>query len=141
MNALSFDLRQRIVAAVDGGVSKSETARRFAVSRSTGSRSTVHRLLLQRRESGTLEARSHPGAARRIRADQQAAVAAQMRTHRHASLEEHTRLWREQQGQTVSPSTLWRTLQRMNWSHKKRASVPVSATKRRVKSGATKSNR
>ena len=135
MNALSLDLRQRIVACVERGVSKSETARRFGVSRST-----VHRLLAHRQQSGSLEARRHPGAARRLTVEQHEAVAQQMRVHRHATLEEHCRLWQAQQGQAISPSTFWRTLKRMNWSHKKRASVPANATKRRVKSGAAKPN-
>lgn len=133
MNALSLDLRQRIVACVESGVSKSETARRFGVSRST-----VHRLLAHRRHSGSLEARRHPGAARRLTPEQHEEVAQQMRAHRHATLEEHCHLWQEQQGQALSPSTFWRTLKRMNWSHKKRACVPVNATPQRVKNGATK---
>jgi transposase len=65
-------------------------------------------------------------------------VAAQMRAHPHATLEQHARLWQEEQGQSLSDTTLWRTLQRMNWSHKKRASRPKSVTKRRVSSGAKK---
>lgn len=130
MNALSLDLRRRIAAAVDGGLSQNETARRFSVSRMT-----VVRLMARRRNTGSLQATPRPGAVRRVPAEQHAVVAAQMRAHPQASLEEHSRLWREQHGQSVSDTTLWRTLQRMNWSHKKRALLPVSARSRRVNSG------
>lgn len=114
MNAVSLDLRQRIAAAVDGGLSQSETARRFAVSRMT-----VVRLMARRRDSGSLQAKPRPGAQRRILPEQHAALAAQMRAHGQLSLEEHTGLWQQEHGQRLSDTTLWRTLKRMNWSHKK----------------------
>ena len=134
MQALSLDLRRRIVAAVDGGLSHSEVARRFAVSRAS-----VIRLMARRREAGTLEAKHHPGAPRRIAECQHALVEAQLRTHPNASLEEHCCLWQQEQGTSVAPSTLWRTLQRMKWSHKKRACVPVNATSGPDKNGSNKS--
>jgi transposase len=133
MKALSLDLRQRIAAAVDGGMSHSEAARRFAVSRSS-----VIRVIARRRETGTLQAKRHPGGARRISIEQHALVAAQLRAHPDVSLDEHCRLWQQQQGTRVAPSTLWRTLRRMEWSHKKRACVPASATRVRDKSGKSK---
>lgn len=130
MNALSLDLRRRIVEAVDHGLSQSEAARRFCVSNKT-----VGRLLRRRRESGSLQAKPRPGAKRRLATEQHAMLAAQMRQHPHQSLQEHARLWQQEQGQSISDTTLWRTLQRMNWSPKKRVSMPKSVTKRRAKSG------
>ena len=55
MNALSLDLQRRIVQAVDAGVSQSEAARRFGVSRKS-----VGRWLRRRQESGLLEANWRP---------------------------------------------------------------------------------
>lgn len=133
MNALSLDLRQRIVQAVDGGLSQSEAARRFCISRKS-----VARLLRRRQESGSLKARVRPGATRRVPQAQHEAVAAQMRRHPQHSLEEHARLWEQEQGQRLSDTTLWRTLKRMGWSHKKRALRPASKTNRRAKSGKGK---
>jgi transposase len=124
MNALSLDLRRRIAAAVDAGLSQSETARRFAVSRMT-----VVRLMVRRRDTGSLQAKPRPGARRRLEVEQQELLVAQMRAHPQASLEEHACLWQEQQGQSISGTTLWRTLGRMHWSHKKRVSKPANVTK------------
>ncbi len=131
MNALSLDLRQRIVAAVDAGMSQSEAARRFAVSRAT-----VHRLLWRRRESGTLEAKPRPGAKRRIAPEQHARLQAQLCAFPDDSLAQQGRRWHQEQGHRVSETTLWRTLQRMGWSHKKRVCVPASETKPREPRGA-----
>jgi transposase len=129
MKALSLDLRQRIVSAVDEGTSQVQAAQRFCVSTRT-----VGRLLKQRREAGTLAAKPRPGCRRHIAVEQYELIAAQMRAHAHASLEEHVALWQHEQGQSISDTTLWRTLQRMNWSHKKRACTPVSDKKQPAKS-------
>ena len=129
MNALSLDLRQRLVAAVDAGASRTEAARRFCVSTKT-----VARLLQQRRASGTLAAKPRPGRQRHISIEQHALVALQMRAQPHASLEEHAAWWQQEQVQSISDTTLWRTLKRMNWSHKKRVSTPVSDKKRHAQS-------
>ena len=48
--ALSLDLRERIVKARESGLTSSETAKRYSVSRST-----VRRLLIQWQETGSLE--------------------------------------------------------------------------------------
>lgn len=133
MNALSLDLRQRIVQAVDEGLSQSEAARRFCVSRKS-----VGRLLRRRHETGRIEAKPRPGATRRILPEQHQAVAAQMRRHPQCSLEEHAGLWQQEQGQRLSDTSLWRTLKRMNWSHKKRACAPVSVMNERANSGTKK---
>ena len=137
MNAVSVDLRHRIAAAVDGGLSQSEAARRFAVSRMT-----VVRLMARRRHTGSLEAKPRPGATRRISPEQHPALVAQMGAHPQVTLREHAILWQQEHGQSLSQTTLWRTLQRMNWSHKKREKrvcAPVSKTKRRASSGIKKS--
>lgn len=130
MDALSLDLRRRIAEAVDGGMSQSQAARRFAVSRAT-----VVRLLARRRACGTLEAKPRPGVAPRISPEQYQAVAAQMRAHRQADLKEHCRLWQQEHGTSLHASTLWRTLKRMNWSHKKRVCAPANKIKTRAGSG------
>ncbi len=56
MKPYSIDLRQKIVESVRRGVSKSETARRFGVNRST-----VKRYLKQLDEEGALAPRKAPG--------------------------------------------------------------------------------
>jgi len=56
MRAYSIDLRKKIVKSVRGGVSKSETARRFGVNRSR-----VGRYLKQLDEEGSLLPKKAPG--------------------------------------------------------------------------------
>ncbi|MCA1718388.1 MAG: helix-turn-helix domain-containing protein [Actinobacteria bacterium] len=56
VKAYSIDLRTKIVKSVSRGVSKSETARRFGVNRST-----VRRYLKQLDEEGTLVPKKAPG--------------------------------------------------------------------------------
>jgi transposase len=56
MKAYSIDQRKKIVQSVGRGVSKSETARRFAVNRST-----VGRNLKQFDEEGSLLPKKAPG--------------------------------------------------------------------------------
>ena len=130
MTTLSLDVRQRIVAAIDAGTTQTEVARAFCVSTRT-----VRRLLKQRRETGTLAAKPRPGRARHIPVAQHEALAAQLRAHPDASLEEHAQLWQQAQAQGISDTTVWRTLRRMHWSHKKRVSTPVSATPPGARSG------
>ena len=55
MKAYSMDLRTKIVESVRRGVSKSETARRFGVSRST-----VKRYVKQLDEQGSLAPKTAP---------------------------------------------------------------------------------
>ena|SRR5205085_11372317 len=131
MNALSLDLRQRIVSSVDAGMPQAEAARRFCVSSKT-----VARLLMRRRESGTLAAKARPGRERRVGVERQGLVAVQLRAYPHESLAEHALRWQHEQGQSLSATTLWRTLRRMGWSHKKRVSRPASGTRSRVRPGA-----
>ena len=59
-----------------------------------------------------------------------------MRAQPHASVEEHAALWQQEQGHSISDTTLWRTLRRMNWSHKKTVCAPASAKNRHEKSFA-----
>src|SRR5215213_2489120 len=56
MKAYSIDLRKKIVQSVRKGVSKSETARRFDVNRST-----VQRYIKQLDEEGSLAPKKRPG--------------------------------------------------------------------------------
>lgn len=130
MNALSCDLRRRIVSAVDGGLSQSEAARRYDVSRKT-----VGRLLVRRQVTGTIQAKPRPGRVRSLCPDQHPLLATQMQAHPNLSVAEHALLWQQETGQRLSATTLWRTLKRMGWSHKKRAFMPPNEMKRPDSSG------
>jgi transposase len=123
MNAYSMDLRQRVVAACDGGEgTREEIARRFRVSVPW-----VYKLLRRRRDTGSFAAKPHGGgqppafdaeAAERLRR----AVA----DCPDATLEE----LREAVGVDCSTSAVHRALERLDLPRKKSRSEPPSRTAR-----------
>jgi transposase len=114
MRAYSSDLRVRIVAAVEGGMSHPEAARTFSV----GER-TVRRYLHQWRTTGTLTAKPIPGRLPAIAPAAYPAVVAQLAAASDATLAEHCDCWEEATGVRVSTSTWCRVRQRVDWTHKK----------------------
>jgi transposase len=115
MRAYSQDLRERIVRAVESGISRAEVARRFAVSERT-----VRRYLRRQVTTGSLAPTAYRrGPAPAIRLEQEAALRAQLRAHPDATLEEHCTMWQQEQGRAVSASTMCRAQQRVDWTVKK----------------------
>ena len=107
MKAYGIDLRERIVRAVSGGMSKAEAARVYAVGLST-----VKRYVRQQGAAGHLRPKPPPGRARAIGADAEAALRAQAAAHPDATLAEHRRRWADEQGATVSRATMSRAFAR-----------------------------
>ncbi len=103
MKAYPAELRTRIVAAVEDGLSRVEVARRFTVSERT-----VRRYLTQQRQTGDLAPRPSPGRTPRIGPDQAAAMRAQVAAHPDIRLEDHCERWAEAHGVRVSVSTMSR---------------------------------
>src|SRR5690349_9610159 len=97
MKTLSMDLRLRVLAAVDEGLSQSEAARRLRVSRSS-----VKRLLKLRSTQGHVQPKSRPGMTPRIPVSQHEMLAKQMRAYPEETLEEHAKRWQEEQQSAVS---------------------------------------
>jgi transposase len=116
MKAYSPDLRQRILAAVQAGDSKSAVARRFCVERST-----VHRYLRQWERTGSLAPRPIPGDTPAIAPAQYPALLAQLRAMPDATLAEHCGQWEQAHGVRLSVSTMSRAQRRAGWTRKKRA--------------------
>jgi transposase len=115
MRAYSQDLRERIVQAVAGGLSRAEAARRFSVSERT-----VRRYLKRRATTGTLApAVYRHGPAPAIPPQPEIALLTQLRAHPDATLAEHCALWQHEQGRMVSTSTMCRAQQRVGWTVKK----------------------
>lgn len=125
MRPYSEDLRHRILAAVDAGMSKCQAARVFGVSRST-----IKRYAQQRRETGHLAPKStaRPRSLL-IGSDQHAALRAQLEAAPDATLAQHAATWAHAQGVRVSLWTMQRAIARLDWTRKKRPSPPVSATR------------
>jgi transposase len=124
MRAYSQDLRERIVRAVNGGASRTEAARQFSVSERT-----VRRYLRRQATTGSLAPTVYRrGPAPAILPAQEAALLTQLRAHPDATLEEHCAIWHQEQGGTVSTSTMCRAQQRVGWTVKKSHSSPVNRT-------------
>jgi transposase len=115
MRAYSTDLRTKILAAVDGGMSKSDAARVFRVGIST-----IKRYAQQRRQTGSLAPRPIPGRPPTFSRDDDSALWAHLEAHPDALLPEQCAVWEQSQGMRVSPSTMGRAIRRLGWTRQKR---------------------
>jgi transposase len=125
MNAYAEDLRTRILAAVDGGMSKRQAAVVFGVSRST-----IKRYAELRRTTGSLAPKPHTaGPPVRIRPTDHATLRAQLAAAPDATLADHCTTWEQTTGVVVSVTTMQRTIARLGWTRKKRPWRPPNATR------------
>lgn len=115
MKPYSQDLRERVVKAVDKGLSRSEIVKLFGVSEAT-----IKRYLRLRSETGSLAPKRIPGYPPRKLGELQKGLRPQLSAHPDATLEEHCRLWEAQTGVKVSISTMSHAIQRMGWTRKKK---------------------
>ena len=125
MKAYSLDLRERVAAAcAQSGRTVGAVAAQFSVSVSF-----VAKLLRHQRQSGSLVAlphRSRPAPS--LDASARTDLAACLRQQPDATLDE-LRVWvAALGGPAVSPATMGRAVQALDWRRKKRASTPPSAT-------------
>lgn len=116
MRAYSQDLRARIMAAVGVGQSQAAVARRFGVAVAT-----IRNYRRLREETGGLAPRPRPGGVPEIAPARYPALRAQLAADPDATLEQHCATWAAEQGQAVSVTTMWRTIDRLGWTVKKNA--------------------
>jgi transposase len=114
MKQYSVDLRERLLGAIDAGLSQAEAARLFGVGTAT-----IERWRRRQRESGSLAPRPRPGRPRCIAPQHGAALTAQVHAHPDATLAEHCAQWEATQGVRVSEATMSRALARLGWPLKK----------------------
>ena len=114
MKAYSEDLRSRIVAAVDGEMSRSQAARVFGVGRAT-----VKRYLALRRETGRLAPRSGCGPVPIKMTALAAALPARLVAAPAATLAEHCAWYATTTGVRVADTTMSRVIRRLGWTRKK----------------------
>jgi transposase len=114
MKAYSEDLRQRVLAALDGGMSRAEAARTFQVSGSS-----IDRWRAQRCALGHLRPKRSPGRPRKIALSAETRLRAQLSASPDATLPEHIRTWLDQQGASLSRWTMSRAIARLRISRKK----------------------
>jgi transposase len=91
---------------------------------------------VQERATGALQRKPIPGRPREINREQEHLLLARLEAAPDATVSEHCAWWAEQYGQQLSETTMWRTIRRLGWTHKKSRWQPASATRRRGKPGA-----
>ena len=125
MKAYSVDLRERVAAACQqGGHTIGEVAAQFSVSDSF-----VRKLRRRQRTSGSVAALpQRSGPAPLLNAAAQVQLTACLRQEPDATLTELCSWLAAIGGPAVSQTTLWRTVQALDWRRKKRASTPPNAT-------------
>lgn len=111
----SRDLRERLLAMVESGLSVAEVARRAG-----GSSSSLWRWCTLAADGQPLAPRSSPGGPRKIGPDAELALRAQVDAMPDATLAEHCAQWEATHDETVSISTMSRALQRLGLPLKKR---------------------
>ena len=124
MQALSLDLRQRIVAALEAGQKRAEIAARFDVSEAS-----VYRLQRQWKRHNDLTPRKRTGRQPRLSNEglaQLQEIIAQQSDPTGASLVE---AWQASTGKRVGLSTMHRALHRLQLAYKKSAASPASETR------------
>jgi len=136
MKPYSKDLRLKVLAAVDRGMSRKEVARVFGVSEPT-----IRRYLRLRRETGDVEPRPVPGPPARKRGALAQRLPAQVRLNPDLTLAEHCELFEEQSGLAVSTATMSRAFKRLGLPLKKSPSRPPSATRNRELAGEKRRGR
>ncbi len=114
MNAYSEDLRKKIVDALRRGMSKSEAARTFSVSRSS-----VKRYAKLAEEGRPLAPKKRPGSKPKMDQSATKLLEADVERRPAATLSERCEFLEKVAGVRVSDSTVSRMLRRLGWSRKK----------------------
>ena len=126
VRAYSMDLRERVVAAVDAGLTQSQAAARFGVSLRT-----VERYLARRRATGSLAAtEQRHGREPTVRRRLQAWLPARLDAAADATLAEHATAFAEQTGVVVSTATMSRSLSTLPVDDPAQAVTPSGRARR-----------
>jgi transposase len=125
----SQDLRLRVLASLEGGMSKMQAHKTFGISRST-----IDDWLRLREQSGSVQANTtyRRGATPAI-ADL-AAFESFMQRHQHSTLGQMAAAWHQETGQKLSTMPFSTALRRLGYTRKKRAISTANDANRRVKS-------
>jgi transposase len=116
MRAYSVDLREKIVQVVAAGTSVRKTAERFVVSKSF-----VQKLLKQKKEKGHVVPSQQGGYLVSSLLQFEDQIREIVVQNNDATLAEYCELVGDATGEWVSPSTMCRTLQRLELPRKKNA--------------------
>jgi transposase len=123
INAYSEDLRKQIIEALKRGMTKTEAARAFSVSRSS-----VKRYAELAQEGRPLAPKKRPGSKPKIDEAARTLLEADVEERPSATLSERREYLGRVCGLSVSESTVSRVLRRLGWSRKKGRWERESAT-------------
>jgi transposase len=115
MKQYAVDLRERLLGAIDAGLSQAEASRLFGVGTST-----IARWRQQRRETGSVAPKARLGRTPAIGPAQAAALRTQVAQHADATLAEHCAHWARDHGVTMSVAGMSRAIRRLGITGKKR---------------------
>lgn len=115
MRAYAMDLRERVLAALDAGMSYDEASMTFQIHRAT-----VGRWRQRQRDTGACVPRPIPGRPRTVADDLDAGIVALVAAQPDATLAELTVQWNATHATPVSPSSVSRALRRTDVRRKKR---------------------
>jgi transposase len=119
MRATSVDLRMRILQALEEEPSSLIVAARFKVGASS-----VRKLRLRMLRTGVIEPDSPPGRERLVKGEDEGRLRQLVRECPDATLNVLCELLADETGVAVSETTMWRQLERMGITLKKRVSAP-----------------
>ncbi len=114
MKAYGVDPRTKVVESVRRGISKSEAARRFGISRST-----VNRYLKRLDESGSLAPKQRPGKRPKLNERAMRLLEEDVRTRPWATHRQRSEFLFGVYGVRVSEATICRAIKRLGHSRKK----------------------
>jgi transposase len=114
MKQYSVDLRERLLEAIDAGLSQAEASRLFGVGTST-----ITRWRQRRASTGELAPKPRPGRPPRIGVADAAALQTQVATAPDATLAEHCARWAREHEVLVSVATMSRAIRRLGITVKK----------------------
>ena len=123
MNGYSEDLRQKVVSAVGGGMSKALAARTFGVSLSS-----VKRYVDKARRGESLAPKKSPGSAPKLDEKARKLLEDDLRERPFATLQDRCDYIETATGLSVSRSTICRAIARIGSSRKKGDDQQRSAT-------------
>jgi transposase len=124
MRGYSRDLRERVIRQYGLGKSLEELVAVFSISKGT-----IRRWNRQYQQNGQVEAKRREHWQRKIGAEQEDLLRAQVERRADATLAQHVAEWEKRVGVKVSLATMWRSLKRIGWSLKKRQWEPWNATR------------
>jgi transposase len=113
MRAYSEDLRKKIVAAIERGMSKAEAARTFDVSLSS-----VKRYARTVRQGDSLTPKKSPGRPRKVDEKAQALLKEDVKERSGATISQRRRFLEHITGTDLSGSTLRRLMKRLGFTQK-----------------------